>query len=64
MLSAPASSSSLKISARIAGETSFPRVARDTSKFWQKRHFNGQPQKKMQPLPFLNDMGGSSNGCR
>ena len=41
---------------------SLPRAARETSKFWQNLHFSGQPQKNMQPLPFLKEIGGSSNG--
>ena len=62
MLSAPISSSCLNISASSATVMSFPREARETSKFWQKRHFSGQPQKNMQPLPLENEITGSSNG--
>ena len=52
------------ISARRATVTTCPKLPALISRFWQKTHLSGQPEKKMAPLPASPEMGGSSQKCR
>ena len=48
------------ISARRATVTSWPKLPALISRFWQKTHLRGQPEKTMAPEPVSPEMGGSS----
>ena len=49
-----------KISRRCSDVISFPRFCCEMILFWQKMHFNVQPEKKTAPEPKLPEMTGSS----